>query len=352
MPIEPVPARTRPGRRPTSACRRDGRWIALVHDAGRVPEDSRAATTVPQSRSVEGAPPRRDGPAEVTQFPARIHDLCWAADGHPVRRTELGGVHNDLWQVPLDDPARAAASSRRPGGRGPPQRLGGRPLAALHRQPRRRDRPGRARPGRSGDEQTRPAPARLRLRPPPAGHAATPRATRQAVRTTRRGLLLQPGDGQVPRPARVALPPAAGDVHFYCDGRGGVELPAGEYQLGRPRPRVPPVRRDMKSESEPAQSAVALELERWTQPAERGGTPARTTSTPTTATASGTTRPRTMRLQCAGEDLTRGQLHGRQLRRRRRLRPRVLPRPARPALDRARRCSTGTRSSAARSGAT
>ena len=46
-------------------------------------------------------------PRKITRFPSRVYDLCWTANGKSlIIVSELGGVHNDLWQVPLDDPER------------------------------------------------------------------------------------------------------------------------------------------------------------------------------------------------------------------------------------------------------
>jgi hypothetical protein len=46
-------------------------------------------------------------PVKLFRFPARIYDLCWAADGQSlIVTTDLGTVHNDLWQVRLNDPER------------------------------------------------------------------------------------------------------------------------------------------------------------------------------------------------------------------------------------------------------
>src|SRR5262249_20881179 len=48
-------------------------------------------------------------PVKLVRFPARIHDLCWKANDQAlVVATELGGVHNDLWEIPLDNPERGA----------------------------------------------------------------------------------------------------------------------------------------------------------------------------------------------------------------------------------------------------
>src|SRR5207244_7583472 len=49
-------------------------------------------------------------PEKLYTFPARIHDLCWSADGRGlIVSTDLGGAHNDLWRVSLDHPERGRA---------------------------------------------------------------------------------------------------------------------------------------------------------------------------------------------------------------------------------------------------
>jgi hypothetical protein len=43
-------------------------------------------------------------PERLFRFPARIHDLCWTANGKAlIVSTELGGVHNDLYRIDLDN---------------------------------------------------------------------------------------------------------------------------------------------------------------------------------------------------------------------------------------------------------
>ena len=75
-------------------------------------------------------------PELIVRWPARIHDVCLRADDRAVFIvTERGGVHHDLWEVPLDGAdASGWKADVRPGRRKQPQRFGRRPLAALHRQ--------------------------------------------------------------------------------------------------------------------------------------------------------------------------------------------------------------------------
>ena len=44
---------------------------------------------------------------KLLQFRSRIYDLWWGRDGLTVA-SDLGGAHNDLWSIPLDDPSRAS----------------------------------------------------------------------------------------------------------------------------------------------------------------------------------------------------------------------------------------------------
>lgn len=43
------------------------------------------------------------------RFPGRIYDVAWNADGRSLLvLSNVGGAHNDLWQVPLDNPIEGA----------------------------------------------------------------------------------------------------------------------------------------------------------------------------------------------------------------------------------------------------
>ncbi|MBM83670.1 MAG: hypothetical protein CMJ78_24185 [Planctomycetaceae bacterium] len=48
--------------------------------------------------SANGGEPRKCG-----RFSSRIFDLCWSADGESLfATTDVGGVHNDVWEIPID----------------------------------------------------------------------------------------------------------------------------------------------------------------------------------------------------------------------------------------------------------
>jgi hypothetical protein len=82
----------------------DGKWIAFI-----------TTMDVPEQQGGNDGPhadvwkvPAHGGEAErLVRFPARIHDLCWTADGKAlIVSAELGGIHNDLWRIDLHDPER------------------------------------------------------------------------------------------------------------------------------------------------------------------------------------------------------------------------------------------------------
>lgn len=82
----------------------DGHQLALVTSLDR--DGQQGGNDGPQVDvwrvSLAGGEPER-----LFRFPARIYDLCWAADGKSLFVTsDLGGLHNDLWQVRLDDAER------------------------------------------------------------------------------------------------------------------------------------------------------------------------------------------------------------------------------------------------------
>jgi Tol biopolymer transport system component len=84
----------------------DGRWIAYAtHQdvAGQQQGNDGAQADLWKVPAAGGKPEK------IVQWPARVYDLCWSADGRSLFVvTSQGGPHNDLWQLPLDDPSRGA----------------------------------------------------------------------------------------------------------------------------------------------------------------------------------------------------------------------------------------------------
>ena len=312
-----------------SPSRPDGKWIAHTTPPGPARRAVRQRRL--PHRRVEDAG-RRQGKAEkVCRFPARVHDLCWADGGRSlVVAAELGQAHDDLWKLPLDDPLRGMAkltAGQADEDRPSASRDG--QVARLHRQPRRPDRDRRP---RHGDRRGGRRPVRRDGLPPADRHAAAPGRGRGDEEPRRRAGLAQGRPGPVPRPARQPAPLAARPRalllrpgrradrpgrHLPAHGlpRAGVQgRVAGDHGRGRPDPRG-----DGRTRALGPHGEGRLVLGR-------------------------AAHPRELRLrglvQHARDDAAavrrrgpeRLQLHGRQLRRRRRLRPAVLPRRPRPAL--------------------
>jgi TolB protein len=281
---------------------------ALSHDGRRL-----AFTTtldVPGQQSGNDGPeadvwtvPSQGGePVRVVRFPARIHELCWAAGDRALDvATELGGVHNDLWEIPLDDPERGA----------------------------RRLTFGQAdedRPSTSDDSTSllftdnREGPTALVVRDLSTGRdeTLTPSALDYRCPTGRLELRVQEATDGAPLVARVSLRHAAGkfhappgslyrlwkgNLHFYAFDRAGVDLPAGHYDLMVAHGPEYRITRD-GFDVEPGRTTTrTLLLERWARPSERGWYPGENHIHANYGYGHWYNSPRTMSLQCAGEDL-------------------------------------------------
>src|SRR5262249_4947925 len=82
----------------------DGRWIAFVTTLDVAGEQS--GNDGPQN-DLWKVPAGGGEPERVVRFPARIHGLCWVTGGRSlIASTELGGAHNDLWRIDLNNPER------------------------------------------------------------------------------------------------------------------------------------------------------------------------------------------------------------------------------------------------------
>lgn len=100
LPGAPGLARQRP------ALSHDGKWLA-VNTVADLP-DEQGGNNGPQNEiwkvPLLGAASDDAKPQLIAKWPARIHEMCWRADDKAVLVvTERGGVHNDIWEVPLEN---------------------------------------------------------------------------------------------------------------------------------------------------------------------------------------------------------------------------------------------------------
>jgi hypothetical protein len=281
---------------------------ALSHDGRRI-----AFTT---TQDVPGQQTGNDGPeadvwtvpstggdpARLTRFPARIHDLCWkAGDSALVVATDLGGVHNDLWEIPLDNAEHAArrltfgqADEDRPSTSGDGRwlvytdnRLGATALVL--------------RDLASGSEETleaatfdhrRPA-GRLALRIVDAT-SSSPIVARVAIRHQ---------DGKFHAPPGSLYRLHNGDLHFYADGQAELDLPEGRYavKVARgPEYRLARATIDIRLGQTTTETVA---LSRWTDQRARGWSSGESHIHANYGYGPWYNSPGTMLLQCAGEDL-------------------------------------------------
>jgi len=200
-------------------------------------------------------------PERVVLHPARIHDLCWSADGKALFvSSELGGAHNDLYRIDLHDAER------------PVQLTSGQADE---------DRPSAAHDGRwLLHTDNREGATALVVRDLHRGETRTLTVKRLdfGVPTGRLRINVQGAKGGPPAAARVALqekgggfhaPPGAlwrvlGDQgHFYVEGMEEIELPAGSYRMEAvqgPECRVQRLEIDVRA-GQTTEQAVAPE--RW-----------------------------------------------------------------------------------------
>ena len=250
--------------------------------------------------------PAQGGTArKVVRFPARIHHLCWgAADRSLIVATELGGVHNDLWEVPLDRPLAGA------------RRL---TFAAGDE-----DSPSLSRDGRwLLHTDNRQGPTALVLRDRAGGAEQVLEVVRRDFRAPTGQLdltVVNQADGLVTT-ARTAIRHADGkfhaspgalyrllrdDLHTYVEGMARIELPAGRYQLKAakgPEYRVAKVAFEVKpGETTP----LRIEMARWTDQAAHDWYSGENHIHANYGYGAWYNSPRTMRAQCSGEDLRVG----------------------------------------------
>jgi hypothetical protein len=286
-----------PARR--AALSADGCWIAYA--THRDVAGQQGGNDGPQADvwkvSADGGKPRK-----IVEFPARIYDLCWSADGEKLFvTTDLGGAHYDLWQIPL------AASL--PGAK------------QLTFGQADEDRPSVSRDGRwliytdnregctalvrrdlrTGDEQTltvtgldyrRPT-GRLRLH-------TIDKATSQA--TVARVAIVEKG-GKFHAPPRALYRIDRGIGHFYCRDAAELQLPAGEYQVRVSRgPEYRVVRKTVRIDPDRA-ADLTVSLERWLDAASLHLYSGENHIHANYGYGEWYNTPETMLLQCEGEDL-------------------------------------------------
>jgi hypothetical protein len=293
----PVTDPPQPARR--AALSADGRWVAFA--THRDVAGQQGGNDGPQA-DLWKVPASGGKPERIVEFPARIFDLSWSADGGAlIVVTDLGGAHEDLWQVPLSDPVH-----------------GGRPLTSGQAD---EARPSTSRDGRwllytdnreggtalvrrdlsTGGEQTLSVGGLDYRRPTGTLRLHVVDRTTGSAAVARVSLLDRGGKFYAPPGALYRLERGAG--HFYCRGTAEFRLPAGEYQVRAwhgPEYRV--ARQSVRVE--PNRTAEAtIELERWANAADLHLYSGENHIHANYGYGEWCNSPETMLLQCEGEDL-------------------------------------------------
>jgi hypothetical protein len=278
----------------------DGRWIAFTATFDQ--PDEQGGNNGPEVDLWKVA---ADGgePLKLARFPARIHDLCWTADDRGVVvSTELGGVHNDLWQVPLEESLRGArkltfgqADEDRPSASGhwllfTDNRAG--PTALVVRDVSTKK-----------DEIVAVTGQHFRR---PTGWLEVSLKDKDNVAPLTARLAIRHADGSFHAPPGSLYRLLRGDLHFYARQRARLELPEGRYQLKAARgPEYRVARVDFEIRPEQT-TTIGVELVRWTHEEEQGWYSGESHIHANYGYGHWYNSPETMLQQLSGEDLRVG----------------------------------------------
>jgi hypothetical protein len=284
------------------ALSRDGRSIALVSTQDTAGQqggnDGPEADvwTIP----AQGGPPRK-----IVRFPARIHDLCWSAhDRALIVATELGGVHNDLWEVPLEEPLRRARRLTFSSGDEGSPGLSRDGQWLLHTD--NRQGPTAIVLCNRSDNSEQILPVDRRDYRAPTGQLDLTIVSKSDGLVTTARASIRHADGKFHAPPGALYRLLRDDLHFYVEGLARIELPAGGYQIKvakGPEYRVAKAAFEIRGG---ATTTLKVELERWCDQAGRNWYSGENHIHANYGYGAWYNSPRTMLAQCSGEDLRVG----------------------------------------------
>jgi TolB protein len=293
--VQPI---VNPSRQARFALSRDGQWLAYT--ATMDVDGQQTGNDGPQADiwkiSTAGGQPVR-----IVRFESRVHDLCWGADGRSLYVvSELGGAHDDIWHVPIDDPDRARRiTSGQADETRPSVSADGRWLVCSD------NRDGATalvvRDLANGTDMTLPI-SGLDFRAP-AGTLRLTIRDKQSGRPVTARIALQHEGGKFHAPPGALHRVLDDYSHFYCDGAAQWSLPAGKYHLRAFRgPEYRPTHLDF-TVSDGRTQEITVDLDRWTNAAERGWYSGENHIHANYGYGQWYNTPQSMLEQCAGEDL-------------------------------------------------
>jgi hypothetical protein len=285
----------------------DDRWLAVVSVADEPGEQT--GNRGPQS-DLWRVPLDGGKPELVVHWPARIHHLCWRADDRAlIIATERGGVHHDLWEVPLENAADARKISFGQADESSPSvsadgswllytdNRHGSTMLVLREL---RDR---------SDQEQIVAPTRYDFGSPEGSDKLNGWVKLKvtegvpAAETTARVVLRHAG-GKFHAPPGALYRVLGTDMHFYLHDHQQIDLPVGEYTVVATRGPEHRTARKTFEIRERESTEVTLHLERWTNQRSQGWVSGENHIHANYGYGHWYNSPTTMRLQCEGEDLT------------------------------------------------
>lgn len=244
-----------------------------------------------------GGPPTR-----IVEWPARIHDVGWRADDQAVFIvTERGGVHLDLWEVPIENPEDARQLTLGQADEmSPSVSHDGRTLAYTDN----RHGPTHVvlRDLATNEEQI-VAPTELDFGSPTGRLQLRARLQDGHAGVVAR-VVLRHADGKYHAPPGSLYRVYGNELHFYVDQHAELTLPAGEYTLKAWHgPEFVPVTRKLTIR-ENVTASETVDLARWTDQQADDWICGENHIHANYGYGHWYNLPRFVRQQCAGEDLT------------------------------------------------
>jgi hypothetical protein len=298
--LDPVPTGL-PGFRHHSLAR-DGRSIALVSTQDTAGQQS--GNDGPEV-DVWTIPSQGGAPRKIVRFPARIHNLCWGVqDRSLIVATELGGVHNDLWEVPLEEPLRRARRLTFSTGDEDVPSISSDGRWLLHTDNRQGPTALVLRNRFDNSEQVLQV-ANREFRVPTGLLDLTVVSKSDGLVTTARASIRHAG-GKFHAPPGALYRLLRDDLHFYVEGLDRITLPAGRYQLKVAKGPEYHVAKTELEIKDGQTTALKVELERWTDQAARDWYSGENHIHANYGYGPWYNSPRSMFAQCSGEDLRVG----------------------------------------------
>ena len=295
----PMSFRTRYGLSP------DGMWIVYTTTLDKRGEQT--GNNGPEN-DLWRIPAKGGKSDKILRFPSRIYDICFHANGKKlIVVSELGGVYNDLWQLPWQTAKGVNPLSQ---------------LTKLTTGQADEDRPSISRDGkRLVYSDNRDGATAIRFRDLATGNDQPVRITRPDSRsptgtlklrtkdrTTKKGVISRvvchQQDGKFYAPPGSLYRMLRGGIgHFYCEKSAELILPAGKYQLLALRgPEYKTTAQEITIK--PGQTVeLTVELDRWVHAAKNGWYSGENHIHANYGYGQWYNTPKTMFTQCSGEDL-------------------------------------------------